>query len=138
MTNQARLQNKEYCILHIEDNLGDVFLLRESLEAHSLPIMLNNVCDGQEALDLIFNDSFEKPDLFIIDINLPRIDGITILKKIKHSEKYKNIPVIIFSSSDSEVDIQQTYSIGADLYLIKPMDWDHYTSIVDSIIKFLV
>lgn len=137
MTDQKGWQNKEYCILHIEDNLGDVFLLRESLEANSLPIILNNVCDGQEALDLIFNNSFKEPDLFIIDINLPRIDGITILRKIKQSEKFKHIPVIIFSSSDSETDIQQTYNMGADLYLIKPMDWDHYKIIVDSITKFL-
>lgn len=137
MTDQTRLLNKSYRILQIEDNLGDVFLLRESLEAHELPITLNNICDGQEAIDIIFHNSFKEPDLFIIDINLPRVDGITILKKIKQSDKFKHIPVIIFSSSDSENDIQQTYNLGADLYLIKPMDWDHYKSIVTSITKFL-
>jgi CheY-like chemotaxis protein len=137
MVDNLELLKKEHLILHIEDNLGDFLLLKESLESYTFSGTLKNINDGQDALDFIFNNSFSEPSVFIIDINLPRIDGLTILKNIKQSEKYKHVPVIIFSSSDSEHDIQNTYNLGADLYLIKPMDWEDYKKIAESIIKFL-
>lgn len=131
------LNSKEYCVLHIEDNLGDILLLKESLENHSISFCLKYISDGQEALENIFSESFNEPDLFIIDINLPRVDGKTILSRLKQCDKFKNIPVIIFSSSSAESDIQSSYDLGADLYLVKPMNWENYKEIANSIAELV-
>lgn len=133
MLKQHSLQNKEYYILYIEDNPGDVQLLREALEMRGIPINLHNVIDGHSAIDIVLKNNLVKPDLIIIDINIPKIDGITILGLIKQSDRYKNIPTIILSSSNNETDINNCYKLGANSYLIKPFDWDQYENIAESI-----
>lgn len=133
MPKQYDLQNKEYYILYIEDNLGDVLLLKEAFENQGIPINFQHIIDGENAIDIILDKDSSKPDLIIIDINIPKVDGITILGLLKQSQKYKHVPAIMLSSSNNEADIDICHKLGASSYLIKPLDWVQYENIAKSI-----
>ncbi len=114
-------------ILSIEDNEPDFTLLEEALNRiPDLDLSITNISNGQTALEyLLKKGEFEEaktPDLIILDINLPKINGYEILKKIKNHKKYKVIPVIMFSTSSEEEDIQKSYEGYANSYIIKSFD----------------
>ncbi len=111
-------------ILSIEDNEPDFTLLDTAL--HRIPdikLEITNISNGQTALEYIFKKNKFKeaktPDLIILDINLPKIGGYELLKKIKNDKKYKVIPVIMFSNSSEEEDIQKSYDAYANSYIVK-------------------
>ena len=123
------MANKHFTILSIENNVPDFNLLKEALlQIPDLDLDIINITNGKESLDFIFKnlhfDNRPYPDLIILDINLPVIDGYDILRKIKNSNLYRSIPVIMYSTSDAEKDIKESYHLYANSYIIKSFDID--------------
>jgi CheY-like chemotaxis protein len=124
-------------ILLIEDNLGDVLLTKEAFRASHFKYNLSIAKDGEEALKRLgqqgeFNNA-PLPDLILLDLSLPKIDGREVLEKIKNNTVLKNIPVIILSGSAAESDMTSSYNLHANSYVIKPDNFDDFKEIVASI-----
>src|ERR1700731_4103923 len=111
-------------ILLIEDNEGDILLTREALQDSKIANTVNVIRDGEAAIDFFSNlvNKEELPDLILLDINLPKKSGHEVLVYLKTSEKYKQIPVIILTTSSSERDITLSYKNYANCFITKPMD----------------
>ncbi|MEO8371430.1 MAG: response regulator [Candidatus Solibacter sp.] len=127
-------------ILLVEDNPGDVRLTREALKSERLWNSLNVVRDGVEAMAYLrgqgqFLDAV-RPDLILLDLNLPKKDGREVLAEVKEDEALKTIPVIILTSSKAEEDIVKTYELHANCYITKPVDLSQLIRIVKSIEDF--
>jgi len=118
------MKNTMFTILSIEDNRPDFELLKTALEKiEGLFLNIINVSNGKKAIDFIYKKEDYKnaptPDLIILDINLPFMDGKEVLKCLKKDEEYRMIPVIIFSNSESSSDIEETYKLYANSYITK-------------------
>lgn len=118
------MTKKIFTILSVEDNLPDFVLLKKALDAiQDLSFNIINISNGQAALDFIYkNGEYQAaptPDLIILDINLPSISGQEILETLKKDDKYKVIPIVIFSTSDSPKDIIEAYRACANSYITK-------------------
>lgn len=127
-------------ILLIEDNLGDIRLIQEVLKGSEHKHDLHIVTDGEQAIHYLkregkFADSV-KPNLIFLDLNLPKKDGREVLAEIKSNEKLKTIPVIIFSSSEAEKDIQKSYDLHANCYVVKPFDFNEFSKVIQAIQSF--
>lgn len=131
---------KGHTILLIEDNEGDARLVQEALKEGGSCNRLIVVRDGDEALKYLRctdkNIAADRPDLILIDLNLPRIGGHEILKVIKNDEKLKNIPIVIFSTSTADQDVLDAYNQHANCYISKPFDIHQYMHVVRSIESF--
>ncbi len=127
-------------ILLIEDNPGDVRLTREILRDSRVRNSLIAVKDGEEAMNYLYRRSpFEKalrPDLILLDLNLPRISGLEILGKIKSDNDLRAIPVVILTTSQAEKDIQAGYDAYANAYITKPVSLEQFSRIIQSIEGF--
>ena len=127
-------------ILLIEDNPGDVRLTQEALKDGKVKNNLNIVYDGEEASDFLFkrkkHTDAPRPDLIILDLNLPRKNGHEVLAEIKSDENLKRIPVVILTTSKAEEDILRTYNLHANCYLTKPIDLNEFLQVVKSIESF--
>jgi CheY-like chemotaxis protein len=127
-------------ILLIEDNPGDVRLTQECLKKSRVTNHLSIVEDGVEALLFLHREGpFEnapKPDLILLDLNLPRKDGREILAEIKSDKELKRIPVIVLTSSDAESDICKSYDLHANCFITKPIIFEDFIRIITSIENF--
>lgn len=127
-------------ILMVEDNPGDVRLTREALKGAKVLHELNVVTDGEAALDYLFRrapyEDATRPDLILLDLNLPRKDGREVLTAIKADRFLKSIPVVILTTSQAEEDVLRAYSLSANCYVTKPVDFDQFTRIVQAIEDF--
>jgi two-component system, chemotaxis family, response regulator Rcp1 len=133
---------KLVCILLVEDNPGDVRLVKEALKESKVIKNINVVSDGMEAADFLFRRGKYKyaqiPDLILLDINLPKKNGIELLAEIKTDEKLKKIPVVILTSSKAEEDILKTYKLHASRYITKPSDLDVFINKIQSIEDLII
>lgn len=116
-------------VLLIEDNPGDADLTRETLEANRLRIRMRVAVDGVEALEMLRAGDVA-PDLILLDLNLPRKSGREVLREIKQDEALKQIPVVVLTSSDADRDIVESYRLGANCYVTKPVDLEAFQKIV--------
>lgn len=127
-------------ILLVEDNPADADLTRESLETSRLPISLTVAVNGREAVDCVFKRGrfaeATTPDLILLDLNLPGLDGKAVLSEIKRDAEMKKIPVSVLTSSTSEKDIAESYTLGANCYVVKPIDFKSFQGIVRSLENF--
>ncbi len=127
-------------ILMVEDNPGDVRLTREALGENKLLNNLRVVEDGVEALSFLRREgaysSAPRPDIIILDLNLPRKDGREVLAEIKSDDQLKCIPVVILTTSQAEGDIYMAYNLNANCYITKPVDLDQFMNVVKSIEGF--
>lgn len=127
-------------ILMVEDNPGDVRLTREALKGAKVLHELNVVGDGEAALDYLYKrppyQAVTRPDLVLLDLNLPRKDGREVLSTIKADPSLKSIPVVILTTSQAEEDVLRAYSLSANCYVTKPVDFDQFTRIVQAIEEF--
>jgi two-component system response regulator len=131
---------KEVEILLVEDNPYDVELALWALSKHNLVNKLHVVNDGEEALDYIFatgayagRDINEKPKVILLDLKLPKVDGLEVLQKIKSDERTRVIPIILLISSTEERDIVASYEFDVNSYIIKPVDFDKLVNAVSEI-----
>lgn len=127
-------------ILLVEDNPGDIILITEAIKDIAVQHRLSIVRDGVEAVDFLYKKGIYEhapsPVLVILDLNLPRKDGREVLTLIKTDLVLKRIPVVVFSGSNSPSDIFASYDHYANCYLVKPIDLEHYTMTVHSILDF--
>ncbi len=129
-------------LLLIEDNVADVALMEAVLEEVEIaqPIELKVVKDGESAMltfeRLSRESASSHPDLILLDYNLPRINGLEILKKLKHSPVLRSIPVVVFSTSSSRDDIDNCYREYANCFITKPVDFDEFIHIIRSTVTF--
>jgi chemotaxis family two-component system response regulator Rcp1 len=133
---------KEVHILLVEDNEGDIVLTMEALEEVRIKNEVSVLRDGAAALDYLFdlakNNVEELPDLILLDINLPKIDGKEVLYQVKSNEILKKIPVVMLTTSSSEMDVDESYKYHANCYIVKPVDLNKFFSIVKAIENFWV
>jgi len=127
-------------ILLVEDNPGDARLAQEALKESKIKNQLHIVNDGMAATDFLFkrNDYKDapRPDLIILDLNLPKKDGREVLAEIKADENLKRIPIVIFTTSKAEEDILKTYNLHANCYITKPLNFDKFMEVIKSIEDF--
>ena len=127
-------------VLLVEDNPGDAQLTRIALEESKISIHLNVVEDGVEAMAFLRKqEKYVKaahPDIVLLDLNLPRKDGREVLAEIKGDESLRRIPVVILTTSQAEEDILKAYNLCANCYITKPVDFDQFVKIVQSIENF--
>jgi len=127
-------------ILVVEDNPGDARLIKEVLKSNKIYNSLYIAEDGVEAIDFLnkkgkFSDA-PRPDLIFLDLNLPRKDGREVLAEIKGDKRFKQIPVVIMTMSQSDEDILKSYQLHANCYVTKPIDLDQFVKVVESIEDF--
>lgn len=127
-------------ILLVEDNPGDALLAKIAFENGKTPSNLHLAIDGVEAIDFLYKRGkfagSVTPDLILLDLNLPRKDGIEVLNEIKAHDEFKVIPVIILTTSQAEQDIQAAYKLHANSFVNKPFGFDSFSEIVRSIEDF--
>jgi CheY-like chemotaxis protein len=131
---------RSFEVLLVEDNLGDAQLTKIALEEGNVRIDLNVVEDGVEALLYLRRigkyATATQPDLILLDLNLPKKDGCEVLEEIKADEALKRIPVVILTTSQSEEDILKVYNLNANCCITKPVDFERFVKIVQSIEHF--
>ena len=127
-------------ILLIEDNPAEVLLTEEAFKQSTLSNKLHIVEDGEQALDFLNKrNSYENvvtPDLILLDLNLPKVDGREVLAHLKLHDHLSRIPVIVLTSSALEKDVMSCYDNGANSYIVKPMELDKFIKIVESITAY--
>lgn len=127
-------------VLLVEDNPGDADLIREGLETSQLQIELTVVANGTEAINLLRKRghfaSRLPPDLILLDLNLPGLDGRAVLRNIKRDDELRHIPVCVLSSSTAEIDVLESYHMGANCYVVKPIDFKTFQGIVRAVENF--
>jgi CheY-like chemotaxis protein len=127
-------------ILLVEDNPADVRLTQEALKEEKLHINLNVVYDGVEALSFLHREGSHakavRPDLILLDLNLPRKDGREVLEEIKNDPLLEAIPVVVLTVSEAEKDILESYHLHANCYIVKPLDLHQFSKVVKSIQDF--
>lgn len=121
-------------ILLVEDNPNDVELTLHSLRKHNIINQIVVVGDGGEALDFLYcrgkfqDRSFEeKPKVILLDLKLPKVDGLEVLQTIKNDERLRRIPVVVLTSSREERDVVESYRLGVNSYIVKPLDFQQFT-----------
>lgn len=127
-------------ILVCEDNLGDVYIITNSLQNSDMEYRLNHVTNGEAVIDYLeqsgqYQDVF-RPDLILLDLNLPKKHGFEVLKEIKTNPEFKAIPVIILTSSKSDQDILKAYELYGSCFVTKPFDFEEFTDAIKKIENF--
>jgi CheY-like chemotaxis protein len=127
-------------VLMVEDNPGDADLTRETLEDGKLHIELTVVTDGAQAVAYLLQQppyaDVQRPDVMLLDLNLPKVSGTEVLAEMKRHEALATIPVVVLTSSDAERDVVTSYQLGASCYITKPVGLDAFQAIVRSIEGF--
>jgi two-component system, response regulator len=121
-------------ILLIEDNMDDAGLTIRALRKNHLANKVLHLRDGEEALSYLFSENFVRlPKLILLDLKMPKVDGIEVLKKLKADEQLKIIPVAMLTSSREEADIVASYSLGVNAYIVKPVDFEKFSKAVSDL-----
>jgi len=127
-------------ILLVEDNPSDVEMTLRALKKHNLANKVHVVKDGAEALDYIFATGIfaernidDHPKVILLDLKLPKVDGMEVLRRIRADERTKCIPVVVLTSSQEERDIVESYKLGVNSYIVKPVDFDKFLSTVQEL-----
>jgi two-component system response regulator len=119
-------------ILLVEDNADDEQLTLRAMRQSEVPNLIRVARDGAEALDQLFGEHAgnRQPDLVLLDLKLPKVSGLEVLKRIRSEEKTRGLPVVVLTSSDEERDIVESYNLGANSYIRKPVDFDEFIDAV--------
>ncbi len=127
-------------ILLVEDNPGHAELVIRSFEDHRVANSIHHISDGEAALDYLFRrgtysdpESSPRPHLVLLDLRLPKIDGLEVLKEIRTSDKLHKLPVVILTTSHAELDVGRAYEHHANSYLVKPLDFDKFTKLMNDL-----
>ncbi len=133
---------KKVHIVLVEDNEGDILLTTEALNETNLVYRLTILKDGEKALQFFLSDEVltgkNQPDLILLDMNLPKIDGIEVLKHLKTNDILKEIPVIMLTTSSAPAHVRSAYEEHVNCYIVKPLDMEKFISVVKTIENFWV
>jgi two-component system response regulator len=117
-------------VLMVEDNTDDAALALRALKKHHLVNKVHVVSDGVEALEYIFGANgaacLYAPKVILLDLQLPKISGLEVLRKLKSDERTKTIPVVVLTSSREDQDVKECYRLGVNSYIVKPVDFDNF------------
>ena len=132
--------NKPLEILLVEDNPMDAELAIRALKTRNLANRIVHVIDGQAALDFLFGagfyagrDPYEQPKVVLLDLKLPKVDGIEVLRRLRADERAKLLPVVVLTSSREDIDLTATYKLGANSYIVKPVDFENFAEAISSL-----
>ncbi|MCW2622155.1 MAG: response regulator [Frankiales bacterium] len=129
-------------VLLVEDDPGDVLMTREAFQDHKLANTLHVVSDGVEAMRFLRQEAEHadapRPDLILLDLNLPRMDGREVLNAVKTDPALSGIPVVVLTTSEAEEDVQRSYDLHANAYIAKPVDFDRFIAVVQKVDDFFV
>ena len=127
-------------ILLVEDNPDHTELIMQSFRDHRVANKINHVSDGESALDYLFRrgdyadpKKSPRPNVILLDLRLPKVDGLEVLNEIKDVEKLRRIPVVVLTTSETEKDMSKAYNNHANSYLVKPVDFDKFTRLMDDL-----
>ena len=130
-------------LLHIEDDPGYAEMVCRKIELFDAPIKLFLAKDGVEGLDYIFRrgkykdpEQSPRPTLVLLDLRMPKVDGLDVLKEIKSAEETADIPVVILTSSNAEKDVTTAYKYHANSYVVKPMDFSEFTELIELLCSY--
>ena len=130
------MEYKDVDILLVEDNPYDVVLTLRALKKHNLANQVHVAKDGQEALDFLFGTGpsasikCNRLKVILLDLKLPKVSGLEVLKKLKSDERCKTVPVVVLTSSQEDQDIQECYKLGVNSYVVKPVEFDAFAKTV--------
>jgi len=132
------VQGEPLTILHVEDNDDHANLVRRSLQKYRVANHFILLSDGEAAIDFLFRrgeyrdpEVSPRPSVILLDLRLPKIDGLEVLRTIKTTDELLTIPVVILTSSDAETDLVQAYEFHANSYLVKPVGFDKFTLMME-------
>jgi CheY-like chemotaxis protein len=129
-------------VLLVEDDPGDVMIAQEALKASRLKSRLTVVSDGVEALQYLRRENeyseAERPDLILLDLNLPRKTGHEVLAEVKADPDLRKIPIVVLTTSGATEDVARSYDLHANVFVTKPVDFDHFTEVVKQIDDFFL
>ncbi|MET0634653.1 MAG: response regulator [Chitinophagaceae bacterium] len=132
--------NQEINILLVEDNSSDAEMTITALNEHNLANKLLHVKNGEEAIDYIFAEGKyrgrqmdDKPKVILLDLKMPKVNGIEVLQKLKSDERTKNIPIVVLTSSKEDPDIQKCYDLGVNSYVVKPVEFDEFQKAISEL-----
>lgn len=127
-------------VMLVEDNIDHAELVIRTLENHRIANQIKHFADGQLALDYLLRhgefelpESSPRPHLILLDLRLPRVDGLEVLRQIKERDDLKNIPVIILTTSEAERDVARAYDNHVNSYLVKPVGFDEFSKLMDDL-----
>ena len=127
------MDNRLFQILLIEDDADDAELTIHALKKHNLANPILHIDDGEKALEFLFGDSEQKPSLILLDLKMPRVDGIQILRRLKGDPERRDIPVLALISSKEGRSYLESFDLRADGYMIKPVDYKQFSAAVADI-----
>ena len=129
-------------VLLVEDDAGDVLMTREAFEHYKIRNRLHVVTDGEQAIQFVRREgdfaSAPRPGLIMLDLNLPRRDGLEVLAEIKADPELRIIPVVILTTSQAEEDIVRSYALHANAYVTKPVDFERFIEVIRQIDNFFI
>lgn len=121
-------------ILLVEDNPDDAGLTIHALKKHNLANNLLHLLDGEEALSYLFSPNLSSiPKVILLDLKMPKVDGIEVLRRIKSDDRLKVIPVVVLTSSKEDRDIVESYKLGVNAYIVKPVDFEKFVKAISEI-----
>jgi two-component system response regulator len=130
-------------ILLVEDNPQEAELTIRALKKRTLANHFVHVHDGQEAVDFIFNrgryqgtEAYEMPKVVLLDLKLPKLDGLEVLRQIRKDERTRLMPVVVLTSSREDRDVVEAYALGANSYIVKPVDFEKFLEVVSNMITY--
>lgn len=131
------MHDSNFVVLLVEDEPADVHLTKMAFRESKVLVDVYDVGDGVEALDFLEakgkHASAPRPDLILLDLNMPRMDGKTFLKRFKASDQFKHIPVVILTTSEAETDVVTSYDLGANGFIVKPVDIEQFIAAIQTL-----
>ena len=139
MTKPTLIQGEPILILLVEDDPAHAEIVRRNLEGFRVANRIHCLQDGQAALDYLFHQNSyadakhsPRPDLILLDLRLPKVDGLEVLRRVKEDAELKRIPTVVLTTSSAESDVVQAYTHGAGSYLVKPVEFENFTKLLET------